>query len=323
MGDLPASRVSPSSRSFSHCGVDYVGPVHIRASAGRGITSRKAYIALFVCLATRAIHLELVGGYSTPAFLSAFNRFCSRRSLPQAMYSDNGTTFTGADAELRLAYRNAIRDPNFLNRTACDSVEWNFIPPSSPHFGGLWEAGVRSVKHHLRRVLGNHTLTYEEFSTLLIQIEACLNSRPIAPLSDSFDDYQCLTPGHFLVGSSLTVPPEPSLLHLAENRFSRWQTVRHMIERFWRLWTSDYINTLQQGSKWRKIQPSISVGKLVLLRNPLLPPCKWDLGRIIRLHPGSDGHTRVVTVKTAASEYVRSIGKLCILPLESSDGVTM
>ncbi|KMQ87430.1 hypothetical protein RF55_13291 [Lasius niger] len=233
------------------------------------------------------------------------------------MYSDNGTNFVGAAKELNLAYQAAIRDPNFLNHTALDNTSWKFIPPSAPHFGGMWEAGVRSVKHHLRRILGENTLSFEEFTTLLCKIEACLNSRPIAPLSDSFDDYESLTPGHFLIGSALTTPPEPSLLHLNENRLSRWQLIRHLIERFWKLWANDYVNTLQQRSKWRELQPSIKIGQLILLRNATLPPCKWELGRVTQLHPGADGLTRVVTVKTATSEYKRPIGKLCILPVQS------
>ncbi|XP_036145322.1 uncharacterized protein LOC118646459 [Monomorium pharaonis] len=217
MGDLPSMRVSPSPRSFAQCGVDYAGPVQVRAFAGRGVASRKAYIALFVCLATRAIHLELISDYSSPAFLNAYVRFCSRRGLPRIMYSHNGTTFVGAEKELKKAYYSALRDPQFLNKTACDNVQWLFIPPSAPHFGGMWEAGVRSVKHHLRRVIDKHTLSFEEFSTLLCTIEACLNSRPIVPLSEAFDDYDYLTPGHFLIGSALTVAPEPSILHLNES----------------------------------------------------------------------------------------------------------
>ncbi|XP_077275941.1 uncharacterized protein LOC143904855 [Temnothorax americanus] len=159
-------------------------------------------------------------------------------------------------------------------------------------------------------------LTFEELSTLLCRIEACLNLRPLTPLSDSMDDYECLTPGHFLIGSALTVNPEPSLLHLSENRLSRWQLVRHVTERFWKLWHTDYLNTLQQRSKWRKIRPSIQVGQLVLLRNPTIPPCKWELGRVTRCHPGSDGFTRVVTIKTAASEYRRLIAQICVLPVD-------
>ncbi|XP_036140324.1 uncharacterized protein LOC118644157 [Monomorium pharaonis] len=317
MGDLPPMRVSVPSRPFSHCGVDYAGPIKVRSATGRGITARKAYIALFICLATRAIHLELVGDYSTPAFLNAYLRFCSRRGLPSDMYSDNGTTFVGAERELRSAYQSAMRDPNFQNKIATDGVSWHFIPPSAPHFGGMWEAGVRSVKHHLRRILGEHTLSFEEFTTLLCKIEACLNSRPVAPLSDSYDDYEILTPGHFLIGSALTVPPEPSLLHLRENRLSRWQLVRHITERFWRVWTSDYLNTLQQRGKWRKVQANIKIGQMILLRNATLPPCKWELGRVTQIHPGPDGLVRVVTVRTATSEYKRPITKLCLLPIEN------
>ncbi|XP_070170745.1 uncharacterized protein [Polyergus mexicanus] len=214
------------------------------------------------------------------------------------MYLDNRTTFVGANRELTVAYRLAIRDPNFLNLTATDKVMWNFISPSAPHFSGLWEAGVRSVKTHLRRVLGYHMLTYEEFSTLLSRIKTCLNSRPIAPLSNTLENYECFTPGHFLIGSALTVNPGPSLLNLNENRSSGWQLVRHVTERFWKLWGNDYVNTLQQRVKWRKVEPPIDTGQLVLLHNPMLPSCKWELGRVTQCHPGSDGFVRIVTVKT-------------------------
>ncbi|XP_026829094.1 uncharacterized protein LOC113562802 [Ooceraea biroi] len=199
---------------------------------------------------------------------------------------------------------------------ASDRVEWHFLPPSAPHFGGIWEAGVKSVKHHLRRVVGNQTLTFEELTTFLYNVEACLNSRPIAPLSDSFDEVECLTPGHFLIGAPITIHPEPSLLALNENRLSRWQRVRQLTERFWKLWAADYVTTLQQRQKWRKSTPSLKPGQMVLLRNPLLPPCKWELGRVIRCHPGEDGLVRVVTVKTATSEFKRPLGKLCLLPVE-------
>lgn len=317
MGNLPAVRISAPKRCFLHCGLDYAGPVLVRASGGRGIKARKAYIALFVCLATRAIHLELVSDYSTPAFLDAFSRFCARRGLPNAIYSDNGTTFVGANRELETAYRAALRDPSFQNRTATDDISWHFMPPSAPHFGGMWEAGVKSVKHHLRRVLGAHTLTFEELSTLLCRIEACLNSRPIAPLSDDITDCNALTPGHFLIGSPITVNPEESTVALNENRLTRWQLIRHVTERLWRLWYTDYVNTLQQRSKWRRAQPSIKIGQLVLLQNATLPPCKWELGRVTQCYPGADGLTRVVSVKTASSEYKRPIAKLCLLPVDS------
>lgn len=183
------------------------------------------------------------------------------------------------------------------------------------HFGGLWEAGVRSIKYHLRRIVGVHTLTFEEFSTLLCKIEAYLNSRPLNPLSDS-TTMIFLTPGHFLIGSALTVHPESSILHLKENRLSRYQLVRQISERFWRIWQADYVNTLQQRTKWRNVQPSVQIGTMVLHRNSTLPPCKWELGRVTKCHEGPDGLVRVVSVKTANSEYKRPIRQLCLLPIE-------
>ncbi|XP_032684186.1 uncharacterized protein LOC116850253 [Odontomachus brunneus] len=200
IGDLLYTRVNPPTRAFVHYGLDYAGPVLVRALAGRGVTVRKIYIAIFICLASRAVHLELVDGSRsyTPAFIAAYSRFCSCRGLPETVHSDNGTTFIGANRELTLAFRAALRNPNFQNRTAGNGVTWKFIPPSAPHFGGLWEAEVRSVKYHLRRVLRTYTLTFEEFTTLLCYVEACLNLRPLGPLTDSLDDFESLTPGNFL-----------------------------------------------------------------------------------------------------------------------------
>lgn len=224
MGNLTVPRINPSARSFLHCGVDYAGSVSVQASSRRGIKFDKAYIALFICLATKAVHLELVGSCSTLSSLAAFSQFCARRGLPQSMYSDNGTTFVGVDRELEAAYQQTIRDPDFLNKTASYQITWHFIPSSAPHFGGLWEVGIRNIKYHIRRVVGSHTLTSEEFTKLLRRIEACLNSRPLAPLSSSADGCEFLTPDHLLIGGNLSVPLEPSILQLNKQR--RWQLLR-------------------------------------------------------------------------------------------------
>ncbi|XP_071579977.1 uncharacterized protein [Temnothorax nylanderi] len=147
-----------------------------------------------------------------------------------------------------------------------------------------------------------------------------VGGRPLAPLTDSADDYEALTPGHFLIGAALTASPEASVLHLNENRLSRWQVVRQMTKRFWKLWQTDYVNTLQQRVKWRKTdREQIKVGRLVLLRNPLLSPCKWELGRIVQCHAGADDIVRVVTIKTATSEYKRPVVKICLLPIDVED----
>src|SRR5207249_7032683 len=116
---------------------------------------------------------------------------------------------------------------------ATEQIRWHFNPPSSPHFGGLWEAGVKSVKLHLNRVVGNATITYEDLSTVLIQIEACLNSRPLYPRSSDPSDFEPLTPGHFLIGSALTALPEIDLMTMPENRLRHFELMQRLVQNFW------------------------------------------------------------------------------------------
>ena len=174
---------------------------------------------------------------------------------------------------------------------------------------------MKSAKNHLKRVLGSRTLTSEEFNTVLCEVECCLNSRPLVPLSDDPNCLNVLTPGHFLVGSALKIIPEPSVLDVTENRLSRWQLLRRITEDFWRSWRRDYVHSLQQRYKWSSQQPNMKVGDIVLLKNSNLPPAKWELGRIIECNPGNDKIVRVVKVKTANSEFVRPIVQLVKLPV--------
>lgn len=162
-----------------------------------------------------------MGDYSSEIFLAALRRFAARRGTPAVIYSDQGTTFVGADRELRAQLRRAVDADSTI--AEADGIEWRFNPTAAPHFGGLWEAGVRSVKHHLHRVLRTHTLTYKEYATLLTRIEAALNSRPLCPLSEDPDDMEALTPGHFLMGRPLLAPPEPGLEGVPEGRLGCWQ----------------------------------------------------------------------------------------------------
>ncbi|XP_037928818.1 uncharacterized protein LOC119665064, partial [Teleopsis dalmanni] len=181
----------------------------MRVSKGRGQKSYKGYIAVFICMATKAIHLEAVSDLSTDAFLAALRRFFGRRGKSSHLYSDNGTNFVGAAKKIDDEYEKAIRKLSSLAGTmAAEKITWHFIPPGGPHFGGIWEAAVKSMKHHLRRVIGEVKLTYEEMSTLLIQVEAVLNSRPLCEVRDDTENTDVLTPCHFLVGRPLIDIPE-------------------------------------------------------------------------------------------------------------------
>ena len=322
MGSLPRNRVT-ISRAFHSTGIDYAGPINVKVSKGRGRTTYKGFICIFICLATRGVHIEVVSDLTSDAFLSAYYRFVSRRGKPLNIYSDNGKTFVGANKKLQREYESTILNlqKNLSTVITDQGTTWHFIPPLSPHFGGLWEAGVKSIKHHFKRIVGNANLTFEEITTLVTRIEGALNSRPICPLSDSPDEFSILTPGHLISGSAPLTVPQDNLLNIPDNRLTRWKLLTKMYQDFWHRWSSEYLARLQQRPKWMKKHIEIKTGDVVLLKDDNLPPAQWSLGRIIETHPGSDNITRVVTLKTKLGIYKRPITKICILPI--SDNISL
>ncbi|KMQ84241.1 hypothetical protein RF55_18125 [Lasius niger] len=151
-------------------------------------------------------------------------------------------------------------------------------------------------------------------STLLAQVEACLNSRPLQALTDDPDDISALTLGHFLVGAPLLAVLEPSLTQKAETTLSRWQHIQRMRDHFWQRWSHEYILALTPLPKWQKGERNPDVGALCLVRSELTLPSRWPLAKITKLHPGNDGVVRVVTIRTSTSELVRPLVKLVLLP---------
>ena len=173
----------------------------------------KAYICLFVCLTLKVVHLELVFNLTTEEFIVALHRFVARRGHPSLTWSNHGTNFIGANWELKefqdfLSSQIAQR----IVSEFCNShnVEWKYIPERFPHFGGLWELVVKSTKTHLKCVVSTVKLTFNELTTVLTQIEICLNSCLLTPINTADNDgIEVLTPGHFSVGKPLTALPDP------------------------------------------------------------------------------------------------------------------
>jgi hypothetical protein len=280
---------------------------------GRGKKQFSAYFSIFICFTTKAVHLEAVTSLTSCAFIAIFHRFVSRRGFPLHMYSDQGSNFVGAEREMREFIESLHHDDSLHLFSAERGVTWHFNPPAAPSQGGYWEAGVKSTKYHLKRIVGTTTLVLEEFQTILCQVEAVLNSRPLGPLSPSPQDLDALTPGHFLIGQPLVAIPTPDLSAVKPGRLSRWERVQQIVTHFWTRWHREYLSTLQERNKWRKKQKDIAVGDLVILKEDDAPPLKWNKGRIMAVFPGSDGAVRVVTVKTKHGEYRRSVTKICPL----------
>ncbi|XP_076245382.1 uncharacterized protein LOC143185936 [Calliopsis andreniformis] len=323
MGDLPASRVTPS-RAFSTCGVDYAGPFPIREKS-RCRVIIKAYLCVFVCFVTKAVHLELASDLSTQAFLNCLRRFIARRGKCNTIYSDNGTNFVGARNELNdlgillLTEKHRTQISDFCTVIG---IQWHFIPPHAPHFGGLWESAVKSAKYHLKRVVGQTNLTFEELYTMITQVESCMNSRPLCPLTDDPSDLTPLTPSHFLIGGVLTSLPEPDLRDVKPSRLIRYQHLQYMLQHFWTRWQKEYLHQLQQRNKWMVgTTAKFGPGTLVIVKDDNAPPLKWHMGRIMELHPGKDNVTRVVSIKLSDSVIKRPVTKICILPLEDDSSI--
>ena len=213
-----------------------------------------------------------------------------------------------------------MRNPELSDHCSNQGIQWRFTPEHAPHFGGLWEAAVKSFKTHLRRIVGEAKLTYEELTTTLAQIEACLNSRPLTPLPESSDALEVLTPGHFLIGKPLTALPNPPEENQPIALLRRWHLCQKLASHFWYRWSHEYLTTLNRLSKWENPARNLQVGDVVCLRDEPTSPTKWPLARVIEIHPGQDGRVRVVTVRTPKGTYKRPIVKVVPLLSTGQDG---
>ncbi|XP_008482926.1 uncharacterized protein LOC103519612 [Diaphorina citri] len=316
MADLPTYRVQQCAKPFVHTGVDYCGPFSVTMAKGRGIKScRKAYVCLFICLTTKAVHIELASDLSTETFLNCFKRFLSRRGCCQVMYSDNGTNFIGAKNSLDELYNLLVSNDyqsRLMEQLNISRIQWKTIPPHAPHMGGIWESQMRPMKAHLMRVVGLQILTFEEFTTVLTQIEALLNSRPLCQLSADPDTLSVLTPAHFLHSEPLKWLPAEDVSTLSH--VSRHQLLDQLVQCYWKRWTQEYLHQLQSREKWNSDQHPVKVGDVVIIVQDNSPVLSWPLGVVQEVYPGKDGVIRTVLVKTKGGCLKRPVVKLCPLP---------
>lgn len=169
------------------------------------------------------------------------------------------------------------------------------------------------MKLHLTKCIKNERLYYHEFQTVLSQIEAALNSRPLYELSTDADSEEVITPSHLLYGYAINALPEPDITDADSTHLQRYSRTIQLYQKFWKKWSTDYLHKLQRRSKWTKSQANVKVGQLVLFKEDNLHPTRWLMGRITKLHPGSDNRVRAVELKHGTSTFLRPIAKLCPL----------
>ncbi|XP_041794473.1 uncharacterized protein LOC121607628 [Chelmon rostratus] len=180
--------------------VDFAGPLYVKPD------NKKVYIALFTCAVTRAVHLEIVTDLSACAFLLAFRRFISRRGICNAIYSDNAKTFKRAEQDLKCLW-TLMKGKEMQELFTEKRISWRYIVERAALWGSMWERLVGSVKTCLRKVLGRSYLDHEELQTLICEVEAVINSRPLTFLHTESSEPSPLTPAHFLTGRRITTLP--------------------------------------------------------------------------------------------------------------------
>jgi transposase InsO family protein len=291
---LPVDRVRPAV-PFAVIGIDHAGPLYCADVPGK-----KFYILLITCAVVRAVHLELVDSLGVDDCVIAFRKFVSRRGIPNIVYSDNAKTFQSTKSHLMKIYSDLC-------------PEWRFIAPRAPWWGGWWERLVRTTKSALRKSVGTRRLTRRELEAVLLEIEACVNSRPLTVVHDGS---ATLTPAHFLIGRSHMFE-KPDSSESKEGSLIERKVLKDVaLNKFWDIWSKNYLRNLPVHGKEKG--SDISVGSLVLVRDDAQPRLTWPIAVVTQVFPGRDQIVRSCRVRFKGSEFFRPIQKLHKLEYEES-----
>ncbi|XP_055585084.1 uncharacterized protein LOC129737939 [Uranotaenia lowii] len=313
MAPLPAVRLTPHIKPFSHTGVDYFGPLMVKQ--GRSLVKR--WVCLFTCLTIRAVHVEIVYSLSTSSCILAIRRFIARRGSPASFHSDNGTNFRGACNVLRETIQN-INEECAATFTNTDT-QWHFNPPLSPHMGGVWERMVRSIKTAMEAI-GNHPQhpNDEVLETVALEAEAIVNSRPLTYVPLDHTDAEALTPNHFLLYGEKGIT-QPSSIIESNPRVLRdsWRLTRTLTDLFWTRWIKEYLPTIARRTKWFETVKPLEAGDLVILVNKSNRN-GWERGRILEVFKGTDGQVRQALVRTKNGIVRRPATVLALLDIQTS-----
>ena len=302
MADLPEERIT-SAPPFTYCGVDLFGPFQIK----QGRKEVKRYGVLFTCLTSRAVHIETADLLETDSFINALRRFIARRGPVREIRSDQGTNIVGAQTELKKALEEMDHDgiQRHLSKefNADWVIRWKQNPPAASHMDGVWERQIRSVRSILSALMREHghALDDESLRTLLAEVECIINSRPLTVPSSDPGDLDPLTPSHLLTMTSKIVMPPPGNFQKTDVYLRRrWKRVQYLSNVFWSRWRKEYVQSLQRGD-------------LVLIADDQLPRHRWNMARVVDVHPDSKGRVRSVKVATATTTLERPIQKLVLI----------
>lgn len=326
MAQLPEERVMKSS-PFTYCGVDNFGWLNVREAQ----EVKKVWVTLFSCMSTRAIHLELVESLSAEAFLEAMRQFISRRGKPKKMWSDNAGNFRLTEKILEEAWSKIVQSEEVMNYCSTEGIAWKFIPERAPFFGGFYERMVGVVKAAMKVSLGKKLFTVSSLRTLLCEVEAIVNSRPIVATSDDppiiLRPIDFLLPGKRQVGVPMLNGDNSDeeyrdLRNLTskDNLLEFWRLQQKTLDKFWKNWSELYIKNLREKHQKMHTQHFITrrapeIGEVVIIDDENMGRAGWKLGVIEEFSPSADHLIRSALVRTSKEKKLRRPINL-LYPLE-------
>ena len=305
MADLPFDRIQETP-PFTYCGLDVFGPFYVSESMSTRKTSRtsKVWALVFICLTSKAVHIEMLSHMDTTSFKWALRRFFSIRGNCKRLRSDRGSNFIGAHnqdgAEINL--ETVQQD---LSQLQC---EWEFNPPHSSNYGGLWERSIRSFRKIVDAsllILGKRIPTREELHTFLCEAACIINNTPLYELSNDPNDELPITPAHLLTMKATPNPPpfesfsEADIIAYGRRR---WRRVQAILDSFWNRWRTEYTHLLQRRQKWSDQKANLCPDDVVLLKLKSSRRNVWPLAKVENVKISPDGLVRSVTLLLPSSD---------------------
>ena len=327
MADLPADRIEVTP-PFTNVGFDVFGPWSIQTRKTRGgASSSKRWGLVFTCLSSRAVHIETLESMDTSSFICALRRFFAFRGPALLLRCDRGTNFVGGKSELDDAMRemDQHRVAKYVKGQGC---EWLFNPPHASHFGGVWERQIGTIRRVLDAMfleLGGSQLTHELLVTLMAEVTAIVNARPITTVPSDTDEPQPLSPAMLLTLKTRPLGPPPGEFVTADlYSRRRWRRVQYLADQFWVRWRREYVQTLQKRSKWNSPRRNLNTGDVVLVKEDGAHRNDWPLGRITEAIKSEDGEVRKAQVELLRegrkTTFLRPIKEFVLLVPVQPDG---
>lgn len=306
MSPLPVERITPG-HCFVNVSMDYFGPLVAKTYEGTKLKLKKVWVAIFTCLASRAIHLELVTSLETVEVINALRLVIARRGKFSTLYSDNFSSFKHAKKEMANFFK-AIKWEQIEDHLTNHGIKWTFSPPYAPHYNGAAERLIGVVKVSLLKTLGNKSLSLRNLAIILAECEALTNDRPLTTTDEI--EYHPLSPSELLFGRKLRNLPTQTTVENLEFK-SLWRLRKNLLSNFWKTFSRDYLFTLSLRKKWQFPTNVDLTGLLVLVNDKNLKKNHWKLARIINCVKSKDDKVRAVQLQLpSGGKIFRSISSL-------------